>query len=117
MKTAFACAALVLIVSIFVIGCSKDDSDDAQQTTQTAAPVDTLPTSETVKLAIFERAFSECASTEPTALAAKYKLKNPSDQVLAEGVALGWVKFFKAGKDAVPDGRAGCMSGLRDEGS
>ena len=114
MKTALACAAIVLIVSVFVIGCSKDDSDDAQpQTTQSVA-VDTLPTSETVKLAIFERAYSECASTELNALAAKYKLTSTAEDVLAEGVGRGWVKFFESGEDAVPDGRAGCLSGLSD---
>jgi hypothetical protein len=115
MRTAFACAAIVF-VSVFTAGCGDDSSDAGAPptTTETTAPAGTLPTSESVKLAIFERSYSECASTELNALKAKYKLRDTTDQVLATGVALAWIKYFKGGQDAFPDGRDGCLAGLKD---
>ena len=69
---------------------------------------------DSVKVAIFERAYSECASTEPNALKAKYNLRDTTNQVLATGVAQAWIKFFQANQDAYPDGRDGCLQGLQD---
>ena len=118
MRTAFACAAVVLTLGL-VTGCSSDDSDQASPpptttTTESTAPASTLPTSESVKIAIFERAYSECASTDLKSLAAKYKLRDTTNQVLATGVALAWVEYFQASQDAFPDGRDGCLQGLKD---
>ena len=118
MRTAFACAAVVFALGL--AGCGGDDSDNATPvtpattTTESIAPASTLPTSESVKVAIFERAYSECASTEPNALKAKYNLRDTTNQVLATGVAQAWIKFFQANQDAFPDGRDGCLQGLQD---
>jgi hypothetical protein len=116
MKTALACAALVLIVSVFVIGWSNESDETAQpQATESVAPAVTLPTSETVKLAIFERAYSECASTKIDLLAAKYKAAKKTKPIVATVVARGWVKYYEGGEDAVSEGRAGCLQGFKDE--
>lgn len=117
MRSAIACATIVLLASVLLTGCSGDGSDEgtpAATTTESIAPASTLPTSETVKLAIFERAYTECASTELKALAAKYKLRNTTTDVLATGVGQAWVQYFKGGQDAFMDGRQGCLAGLRD---
>jgi hypothetical protein len=120
MKTVLAgAAALALVVAIFVIGWSNDDGDKAAQTTTQAAattePASTGPTSEVVKNAVFERAYSECSSFGRPELAGKYKLANQKDATIATGVARGWVEYFKAGEDAVPDGRAGCLQALSED--
>jgi hypothetical protein len=114
MRSAFACVAVVFALGL--AGCGGDDSDDATPSTtaESVAPASTLPTSESLKIAIFERAYSECASTEPNALKAKYKLRDTTSQVLATGVAQAWVKYFQGGQDAFSDGRDGCLAGLKD---
>ena len=100
-------------------GCaSDDDSGDAAGTTAPTTaetePAQTLPTSEVIKLEIFERAYSECASFPLADLAGKYKVAKRTKKAVAEGVARGWVKFFEAGPDAIPEGRSGCLGGFND---
>ena len=120
LKTFLRLAILVaIVVAVTVIGYSATDSssedpDDAAPAT-TAEPISTLPTSETVKLAIFERAYSECASTELADLAGKYKIAETTEETVATGVARGWVKFFDAGEDAIPEGRSGCLMAFKEE--
>lgn len=112
MRTALISAvALALIASVFVIGRSNDD-ETAPQTTAATTTEPVGPTSEAVKNAVFERSYSECASTDRAPLAGKYNLADQKDATLATGVGRAWVKYFKAGDDALPDGRAGCLQGL-----
>lgn len=115
MRTIIVCTiALALTVSVFVIGRSGDD-EATPQTTAATTTEPAGPTSEAVKNAIFERSYSECASTERAPLAGKYKLADQKDETLATGVGRGWVKYFKASDDALPDGRAGCLQALQEE--
>lgn len=116
MRTIIICAvALVLTVSIFVIGRSNDDGEATPQTTAATTTEPALPTSEAVKNAIFERSYSECASTTRVLLKGKYKLVDQKDETLATGVGRGWVKYFKGSDDALPDGRAGCLQALEEK--
>ena len=119
LKTFLRLGILVaIVVAVAVIGyassdSSSDDPEDAAPATTTEA-VDTLPTSETVKLAIFERAYSECASTEFALLANKYKVAVKTKPSVAFAVGEAWTRFFKAGPDAVDEGRTGCLEGFSD---
>ena len=119
LKTGLRIGILVaIVVAVAVIGYASSDSSSedpvAAPPATTTEPVNTLPTSETVKLAIFERAYSECASTEFEALAAKYKVAVKTKPRVAFAVGEGWTKFFKAGPDAVDEGRDGCLEGFSD---
>ena len=109
-------AVLVLAIAT-VLGCSSDDSDevDAAPATTATTTADPLPTPETVKIAIFERAYSECASTEFALLANKYKVAKKTKPNVATAVAVAWTKYFKGGKDAIPEGRAGCQQAFNEE--
>lgn len=114
-------AAMLLALALLVLGCSSDDSSEddaapaATSTTATTTSAEPLPTSETVKLAIFERAYSECASTEFVLLANKYKVAQKTRPNVATAVAVAWTKYFKGGKDAIAEGRAGCKLAFDEE--
>ena len=97
----------VLLVAL-AVGCSTGDSEQADSTTVPAA----VTTPDGLKLAVYERAYSECASTEFERLAAKYKVADKTRPGVASAVALEWVEFLQAGQDAVSDGRSGCLQGL-----
>ena len=64
--------------------------------------------------AVFERAYSECASTEDDLLASKYKAADTSPEGVAAVVGRAWASYFKAGQDAVQDGQHGCQQGQQD---
>jgi len=100
-------------------GCaSDDDSGDAAGTTATTTaetePAQSVPTPEVIKLEIFERAYSECASIPLADLAGKYKVAKKTKKAVAEGVGRGWVEVLEAGPDAIPEGRSGCLAGFDD---
>jgi hypothetical protein len=117
-------AGLVLLLLVGGVSANRlsDDGGDAD-TTEAAAttpaepdpyPLATGTTPKDVQLVVYERAYSECASTELAALAAKYKASDPSKEGVAAAVGRGWASYFKAGQDAVQDGRDGCLQGLQE---
>ena len=67
-----------------------------------------------MQIAVFERAYSECASTEDDLLASKYKAADTSPEGVAAVVGRAWASYFKAGQDAVQDGQHGCRQGQQD---
>jgi type IV pilus biogenesis protein CpaD/CtpE len=97
----------VLLVAL-AVGCSGGDSEQADSTTVPAA----VTTPDGLKLAVYERAYSECASTELARLTAKYKVADKTKTGVASAVAQEWVEFLQAGQDAVSDGRSGCLQGF-----
>jgi hypothetical protein len=113
---AIAAAAALVVVLVGVAAGGAFDRDDDKvakpAVTETAVVLPAGPTPEALQLQIYERAFSECASTDPQLLKGKYKLARDTDAQLAIGVGIGWAKFFKAGQDAVEDGRQGCLHGF-----
>ena len=112
---------LLLAVGLVVGGVSANREDDGSATEPAAitAPVETdayplgsSTTPENVQLAVYERAYSECASTDLALLASKYKAADTSDKGVAAVVGRAWASYFKAGQDAVGDGRDGCLQGI-----
>ena len=71
-------------------------------------------TPENVQIAVYERAYSECATTEDALLASKYKAEDTSSAGVAAIVGRAWASYFKAGQDAVQDGLDGCLQGQAD---
>jgi hypothetical protein len=125
-KRAAVIASLVLLAVALLIGgvAASRDADEPEQSSPatTEAPLDDRypltagPTSASVQNAVFERAYSECASTKLELLASKYKVADTSAQGVAAVVGRAWASYFKAGPDAVPDGRDGCLQGQGDRG-
>jgi hypothetical protein len=110
---------LVLALGLVVGGVSANRAadDDGQATTaessiDTSPPLSTLPTPEAVQTQVFERALSECASYDVARLAGKYNVAVITEQNVAQAVAEAWVRQFKAGRDALTDGRDGCLQGF-----
>jgi hypothetical protein len=117
--------ALALALGLLVGAVSAGkliDSDDSDATSIPAYtptegdphPLSTGTTPEAVKTQVFERAYSECSSTPVKLLASKYKAADTSDDAVAAIVGRAWASYFKAGADAVPDGRAACLQGLEN---
>ena len=120
--------ALGLLLALgLVVGVAAGDrlagGDDKAETTTEAAlteaepdpyPLATGTTPENVQIVVYERADSECASTEDALLASKYKATDTSPEGVAAIVGRAWASYFKAGQDAVQDGRDGCQQGQKD---
>ena len=100
-------ASGAVVLALALAGCGGDD--DASTTT--VAPADTTPAE--LQTAVFERAYSECASTPLNLLAAKYNAQK-NKKAVSTAVAEAWRRQFGAGNDALADGRAGCLQGFRD---
>ena len=115
--------ALVLLVGGVSANRLADDDEAGTDAATTAAtepdpyPLAAGTTPKEVQTAIFERAYSECASNENAALAAKYKTTDLSPKGVAAAVGRGWASYFKAGRDAVQDGQDGCLQGQSDRSS
>ena len=113
---------LILAVGLVVGAVSANRADDGGSTTEPAAvttpaetdayPVSSSTTPEDVQTAVYERAYSECASTDLALLASKYKAADTSEKGVAAIVGRAWASYFKAGQDAVADGRDGCLQGI-----
>jgi hypothetical protein len=113
---------LLLAVGLVVGGVSANRADDDGSATEPAAitasletdpyPLASSTTPEDVQTAVYERAYSECASTELALLASKYKAADTTEQSVAAIVGRAWASYFKAGQDAVADGRDGCLQGI-----
>lgn len=111
----------LVAVGLLVVGGAAEDQRD-QQPEPEAAPAmttaleDPYPLADGVtpgeiRLAVFERSYSECASYDLDQLAAKYKSADTSKQGVAAAVGRAWASYFKAGRDAAREGRAGCLQG------
>ena len=116
-------AALALVaVGLLVVGGAAEDQPgnepDPAVVAATAAPdPDPYPLAEgqtenEIKLLVFERSYSECASYDLAQLGAKYKTADNSRQGVAAAVGRAWASYFKAGLDAAREGRAGCLQGV-----
>ena len=113
MRLPALCAALAFVLA----GCAGGDEETETAAATVAAPTvsadPAATTPEQVQIAVFERAYSECASTSLELLAAKYKAQKNRIAV-SEAVAAAWREVFGAGPDALEDGRAGCLRGFED---
>ena len=119
-------AGLALVLLVGGVSANRLADDDEQSSTDAATTATTEPdpyplasgtTPKDVQTAVFERAYSECASNDNAALAAKYKTTDLSAEGVAAAVGRGWASYFKAGRDAVQDGQDGCLQGQQDRSS
>ena len=101
------------------VSANRAGDDDDTTVAATTVPVETepyplgsSPTPESIQITVYERAYSECASTDLELLAAKYKAKDTSRQGVAAVVGRAWASYFDAGGDAVNGGRDGCLQGI-----
>ena len=114
----------ILLAVVLVVGgvsATRRDDEGESRTTVAAAtapavpdpyPLGSSPTPENVKISVYERAYSECASTELKLLASKYKVEDTSKAGVAAAVGRAWASYFDAGQDAVGGGRDGCLQGI-----
>lgn len=103
-----AAAALAVPVLALLAGCGGGDSSSDN------APGPDETTEVPQANVIYERAYSECASTDLQALAGKYQTKNPSVDVVARAVGESWSERFGGGDAGVRIGESGCRDGLDD---
>ena len=111
----------LLALALVIGGVSASREDDTRGAATDAAattsgdglpPLSTSPTPESVQTMVFERAYSECASYDVARLAGKYNVAVQTKENVAKAVAEGWARQFKAGQDALVDGRDGCLQGF-----
>ena len=115
---------LLLALGVLIgVGSADRLSGDDESATSTAVvtqaepdpyPLSTGRTPRAVQITVYERAYSECASTEDALLASKYKAADTSPEGVAAVVGRAWASYFKAGQDAVQDGQDGCQQGQQD---
>ncbi|MBD0330088.1 MAG: hypothetical protein ICV64_08295 [Thermoleophilia bacterium] len=99
---------LLLAGALLAGGCAGDDDGPDEA----APPFITTPSE--IRTAVWERAYSECASNDLEILAGKYNTRQERGPV-ATAVGAGWAKSFGGGEDAAREGRAGCLAGFKSE--
>ncbi len=107
-STIIRSSTVAALVAALAVGCSTGDSEEDASTTTASAP----PTPDSLKTAVFERSYSECASTDFELLVAKYKVADKTRPGVATAVGLAWIETMRAGEDALADGRSGCLQGF-----
>ena len=70
-------------------------------------------TPQEIRLAVWERSYSECSSYSVRSLAEKYH-KQPVPQAVANGVGEAWASVFKGGADAAATGARGCLQAFAE---
>lgn len=119
-RTLLVVAVALVAVGLLVVGGAAEDQRDEQPeraatpaatTVEDPYPLADGVTPEEIRTAVFERAYSECASYGLDVLAGKYKAADTSKQGVATVVGRAWASYFKGGRDAAREGRAGCLQG------
>jgi hypothetical protein len=124
-RVAVALAAVAVVLLIGGVTADPDAqppplavaADAAPAAVASRYPLATGSTPEEIQLVVFERAYSECASSDLELLASKYKAADVSKRGVAAVVGRAWASYFRAGRDAIRDGRDGCLLGQRDGSS
>jgi hypothetical protein len=96
------CLLTLAATALGAAGCGGDKEDFQP------AP---LATPKAIRLEVYDRSYSECASYSLDRLAGKYRVDKTRDQV---SLAVGhyWANFFDGRTDAVRSGRDGCLQGM-----
>jgi hypothetical protein len=104
--------ALVLLLAIAALsaGCAESGGDDEPAA---GPPPPAQTTSEAIRTAVFERAYSECATHPMVRLATRYDV-DPNVDAVSKAVARFWTRQFKGGQDAIPVGVQACIDGFND---
>jgi hypothetical protein len=99
-------ATLLLVAVLAGAGCGNDSngSGSGDGTTQIGTSADAN--------AIYERAYSECSSTDLEALAGKYQVAQPTVDNVARAVGASWADKYNAGEDGQAVGESACRDGI-----
>jgi hypothetical protein len=95
-------AVLVLAVALLA-GCGSKKSSSNTTFTGTTTAADNT---------IYERAYSECASTSLKELAGKYQVANPTANAVSKAVGAAWSKRYHGGDTGTTIGESGCQDGI-----
>ena len=98
-----ALLAFIVLAVALLAGCGSSKSSDETTLTGATTAVDNT---------IYERAYTECASTKLSSLAGKYQVKNPTVDNVAKAVAASWSDRFNGGEQGTKIGESGCRDGI-----
>ena len=97
-------AVLLVLALAALAGCGGDSNNSSGDTT----PSTMTPTENE----IYERAYSECSSTDLSALAGKYQTATATVDIVAQAVGEAWANRFGGGDEGVEIGAGACKDGL-----
>ena len=98
--------AVIALAAGLLAGCGSSKKSDTTPPATTTAADNT----------IYERAYSECASTSMANLAGKYHVASKTPDNVAKAVGAGWSDRYGGGDTGTRYGEAGCHDGLNSRG-
>jgi hypothetical protein len=101
--------AVLTVIALAVgllVGCGSSKKSSSTASTKTTAADNT----------IYERAYTECASTSLADLAGKYKVASTTPGNVAKAVGAAWSDRYGGGETGTKYGEAGCHDGLKSRG-
>jgi hypothetical protein len=101
-----ALLVVIVLAAGLVAGCGSSKKSSSTPTATTTAADNT----------IYERAYTECASTSLADLAGKYKVANTTPDNVAKAVGASWSDRYNGGDTGTRYGEAGCHDGLSSRG-
>lgn len=96
-------ALLLALALALLAGCGGDSNDSSSTTPSTMTPAQNE---------IYERAYSECSSTDLNALAGKYQTASPTADIVAQAVGESWSRRLGGGDEGVEIGAGACRDGI-----
>lgn len=99
---------ICLLALTFGAACAETKQDDAASSNPSA----TDTTGAELRSAVWERAYTECASESSKDLAGKYRVER-TPAAISTAVATSWKERFKAGDDVLKSGVEGCLQGMK----
>ena len=100
-----AVIAVIALAAGLLAGCGGSKKSSTPPATTTAADN-----------TIYERAYTECASTSLANLAGKYHVASTTPDNVAKAVGAGWSDRYGGGDTGTRYGEAGCRDGLKSRG-
>jgi outer membrane murein-binding lipoprotein Lpp len=91
--------ACVVLATVLLAGCGS--SKKSSTTVATTAADNT----------IYERAYTECASTSLSELKGKYKVARPTIDSISKAVGAAWSDRYQGGAEGTKIGESGCRDG------
>jgi len=92
--------ALVAVAVVLLAGCGSSKKNSTTTVATTAADN-----------TIYERAYTECASTSLSELKGKYKVARPTIDNISKAVGAAWSDRFQGGAEGTKIGESGCRDG------
>jgi ABC-type uncharacterized transport system auxiliary subunit len=101
-----AVIAVIALVAGLLAGCGSSKKSDTTPPATTTAADNT----------IYERAYTECASTSLSLLAGKYHVASTTPDNVAKAVGAAWSDRYGGGDTGTRYGEAGCHDGFNSRG-